>query len=73
MKRKYINPSAIVATADRLRLYKENHPKCETPMAEAAAGEPATERERYYRAAKALGWKVCRSKGKTYENGRLVW
>lgn len=73
MSRKYINPSVIRATADLLLKFKEEHPTNHTPMGCAADRELPTERERYYQAARKLGWNVRRSKGKTYENGYLVW
>lgn len=72
-KRNYINPRVIVGTMDALEKYKAAHPQDKTPMANACAGEPSTERQRYVRAAQRLGWSVVRSNGHVYENGVLLW
>ena len=72
-KRNYINPRGIAGTMEALEKYKAMHPKDKTPMANACAGEPSTERHRYVRAAQRLGWSVVRSNGHVYENGVLLW
>ena len=72
-KRNYINPKVIAGTMEVLERYKAAHPQDKTPMANACAGEPATERQRYVRAAQRLGWSVVRSNGHVYENGTLIW
>lgn len=72
-KRNYINPKVIAGTMEVLERYKAAHPQDKTPMANACAGEPSTERQRYVRAAQRLGWSVVRSNGHVYENGTLIW
>lgn len=72
-KRNYINPSVVNATAEMLERYKKNHPNSRTPMRDMCAGEPASERLRFVRAAQRLHWNVTRTQGKVYENGVLVW
>jgi len=72
-KRNYINPKVITGTMEVLEKYKAAHPNDTTPLANACAGEPATERGRYVRAAQRLGWNVVRSHGHVYENGTLIW
>ena len=72
-KRNYINPKVIAGTMEVLERYKATHPQDKTPMANACAGEPITERQRYVRAAQRLGWSVVRSNGRVYENGTLIW
>ena len=72
-KRNYINPKVIAGTMEVLERYKAMHPQDKTPMANACAGEPTTERQRYVRAAQRLGWSVVRSNGHVYENGTLIW
>jgi hypothetical protein len=72
-KRNYINPKVIAGTMEVLERYKAMHPQDKTPMANACAGEPITERQRYVRAAQRLGWSVVRSNGHVYENGTLIW
>ena len=72
-KRNYINPAVIAGTMRVLEDYKRNHPQSVTPMADACAGEPLTEKRRYVRAAQRLGWPVVRSQGHVYENGVLLW
>ena len=72
-QKNYINPAVVNVTAEQLERYKKNHPKSQTPMADMCAGEPASERPRYVRAAQRLHWNVVRTQGKVYENGVLVW
>lgn len=72
-RKNYINPSVVEATAEQLERYKKNHPNAKTPMADMCAGEPASERPRYVRAAQRLHWNVTRSKGHVYENGFYLW
>ncbi len=72
-ERNYINPRVIAGTMEALEKYKAAHPQDKTPRANACAGEPITERQRYVRAAQRLGWSVVRSNGHVYENGTLIW
>lgn len=69
----YINPRLIRATAENLKVYAAEHPESKTPMAEACANIPTCDRERFVRAARRLGWNVCKTAGHIYENGFFVW
>lgn len=72
-KRAYINPKVVEGTMDVLQRYKEQHPQDNTPLINACAHEPSSERPRFVRAAQRLGWNVTRTQGKIYENGVLAW
>ena len=72
-KRIYINETVVKTTMEILKTFKARHPQCVLPMYEAAAEHPESERPRFVRAAKRLGWNVTKSKGHVYENGYFVW
>lgn len=73
MAHEYINRKVIKMTADYLKEYRKAHADTITPMRDAAARFDKSERGRFKRAAQQLGWNVCVSRGKVYENGILCW
>ena len=74
-KRIYINPTIVAKTISVLTSYRDTHPFAKTPMADVfnERNEPESEHQRYYRAAKRLGWNVTKSQGHIYENGYFIW
>lgn len=73
MKDKYYNPKLIQQAMSQLSEYLAKNPLAATPLADYTAGLPEELREVYFRAARRLKWSVCKSQGKCYENGRLLW
>lgn len=74
-KRNYINPLVVRATMAVLEDFRQTHPESKTPMADMFRqfNEPESERQRYVRAAKRLGWNIVKTRGHIYENGFFVW
>ena len=72
-KYEYINRKIIAGTVDFLQEFKQKHPETLTPMRDACEHVAKSDRNRFVRAAKQLGWSVCVSRGKVYENGVLCW
>lgn len=72
----YLTPALKKQTMNLLEEYKKKNPHSVTPMADAFAKTPNVtndDRMRFVRSAKALGWKITKSKGKYYENGVCIW
>lgn len=72
-KYEYINRKVIAGTMEFLQEFKQKHPETLTPMRDACEHVAKSDRNRFVRAAKQLGWAVCVSRGKVYENGVLCW
>lgn len=72
----YLPPALKKQTMNLLENYAKKYPRSATPMADAFDATPNVtdaDHMRFARAAKALGWKITKSKGKYYENGICVW
>lgn len=78
-EKKYFMPSSVVAnTAAALVQYKHDYPFSITPMNDlykrhvSAFGDDDKEFDRYFRVARALGWRVKRKGANYYENGIFI-